>query len=149
MKNTWKKFWKINWYMKKKLSPKKYAELLINLTAGKKKSEIGKAIGNFANFLKKNGALSLAPEIIGIFERMCLAQEGKSKLEIKSARRLSARNRKNIVNLAERLFNEKKFEINEKVEEGLKGGFILKSNNRIVDMSLRGLLGAMEKSLRA
>lgn len=132
----------------KKLSPKKYAELLMDLTMGKKKGEVGKVIENFANFLKKNGVLSLAPEIIDNFEKLCLAREGKSGLEITSARRLSVKNRKNIIVLAEKCFDEKKFEIKEEVDEKLAGGFIIKSNNRIVDMSLSGLLNRLEKTIK-
>jgi len=135
--------------MKKKISAKKYAQLLLLLTSGKDQKEISWIVKNFVSRLKKDANLNLAEQITDEFEKMFLARQGKAKLEITSAFKLSADNRREIETLAERLLGEERFETSERLDERLKGGFILRSNNRVVNLSLENTLNNLERNLKA
>ncbi len=135
--------------MRKKLSPKKYAQLLLSLVEGKKKKEAGEIIKKFALFLKKNGVLTLAPRIIDNYERIMAEREGKAKLQIYSAFLLSKNNREGLVGLAKKYFQQDKFEVQEKVYAGLGSGFVLSCNNKIIDLSIDNILNNLEKKLKS
>ena len=135
--------------MKQKLSPKKYAQLLIALTKNKKKGETKETIKKFALFLKKNGALALAPRIIANYEKILLEQEGKVKLEIYSAFKLSKNNREDLIGLAKKYLQKDKFEVQEKVFAGLGSGFVLSCDNKLIDFSLESILNNLEKKLKS
>ena len=133
--------------MKRKLSIKKYAQLFLELTAGRQKDGMAEIVKKFALFLKRNAALALADQILAEYEKMFLAGEGKTKLEIQTGYALSAKNKKALVKMAKIYFKQDNFEVEESVLDGVRGGAILRSDNKILNLSLDWVLGVLENNM--
>lgn len=120
----------------------------------KRKSEIAveifksfsKTTQNFIQLVIKQGRGSLLEKIAIQYNRLYNQQNNISTAEVTSAVSLNKEMLEQIVNLAKQRFNSNaEFEIENKVNPDLLGGFVLKVGDKQIDSSLRSRLNRLKK----
>ncbi len=130
-----------------KVSPKQYARSLMELTAGISDEEAQKVIGRFVLLLKDRHDLSKSDAIIEELSLLQQAEQKEIKAELVSARSLSKES-KNLITtyLSDRLGMDK-IDWQEKIDQSLLGGFVLRYHGFVIDGSLKNNLNKFKKQL--
>ncbi len=125
-----------------KLLPKQYGKILYESTKTLKGVELEKAINNFLLFLQREQMVSKAPYIMKEFEKYAKKQEGIEMIEIVSARKLTEAQIQEI----SKHFGDK-VEAVTIVDSTLLGGIMIKTENEILDGSIKGQLEKLKQQL--
>lgn len=125
-----------------KLLPSQYAKILYGLTNNIGKDSIDKVVQEFFLFLKKERVLSKVNYIIKEFVKYSKKQDGINEIEIISAQKMTEQKIQEIANLF-----GKKNEIKTEINPDLVGGIIVKSNNIILDASVKTQLNKLKQHL--
>ena len=128
--------------MKKKFSNKQYAEALYEITTTFSGSQLTDALKKFVEFLAGNQKLKQASNIITEFEKYAKKKSGIVEIEVTSARKLDASTLENIKSQF-----GKSVEAIETVDESLLGGVTVRTEDKILDGSLKTQLKNLNKSL--
>ncbi len=138
-----------------KASPKQYAvSLYESLDSVKEKDEVGRKLFNFAEILRKNNDLILIDKIIAEFEKYWNEQKGIVCLNINSANPLSEKEKNQIKkwfeNRAGDFIGRKPREIvlKEKIDGNLIGGIVLRTDDAIIDGSIKRQLINLKKQMQ-
>jgi len=126
----------------KKNSNKTYSKALYKAAEGLKGKDLEKILGNFILILARARKLKQAEKIIEEFKKYAKKQEGILEIKIISARKISD-------DLAEKIGKAfgKKVEITKEVDENLFGGFIVKTEDKIFDASVKTQLNNLKQRL--
>lgn len=126
----------------KKNSNKTYSKALYKAAEGLKGKDLEKILGNFILILARARKLKQAEKIIEEFKKYAKKQEGILEIKIISARKISD-------DLAEKIGKAfgKKVEITKEVDENLLGGFIVKTEDKIFDASVKTQLNNLKQRL--
>lgn len=133
----------------KKLTAKKYAQLLFELTKGKSKKEVDEMVKKFAALLKRKSALSLAPEISRLFNELALNSENKAGLKIRTPKKLSKALLEKIERASKDLFKKDGFEKEVIITDGITSGVILECGYQIVNLTSDYFLKNLETKLKS
>ncbi len=125
-------------------TPKHYAQLLYELTAGKKKKDQEAAVRSVAELLIKKNDLRMAGRIEKEFEKIYNAHNNIMGVKVKSAAPLTGPEKKKIIEGLERKLN-KTIELSEIVDPKIKGGVIIRYEDTLINGSVLNKL----KNLRA
>lgn len=101
---------------------------------------------NLAFLLVDKGRLRILPEIIDEFDRMLDAHYGIEKVEVITALVLSDAEKESIKQGMETLLN-KKVVLDNKVQEDIVGGLVIRIGDRLIDGSVITKLKTLEKEL--
>lgn len=134
--------------MTKKISPKKYAALLYELTVGKKPPAFEIIVKKLLNLLKKNNQFKLCPQIIAEFEKLWNAQKGIAKINFVTARKIDGDSLSKIMKELENKL-DKNIEITADVNPDLIGGVILRYDDKLIDGSVKKQLARIAAKTRA
>ena len=126
----------------KKSTTKDYAIALCEATQELKGKDLELVLKNFVELLYKKQKLKKAGQIIKEFVQHAKKKEGIMNIEVTSARKLETKTLNHIKNA----FGEE-VEAREKVDEWLLGGFIVKTEDKIFDGSLRKQLLRLKQNL--
>lgn len=128
---------------KTKLYAKALAEIVLekharqNATAfGAKKLSADAIVRNFVKYLEKNGQMHRAKEILNLAEDLFLAKQGKRKIIIETARKMTVNQKKILGNFVKEgdVFKEK---VNPEIIAGIK---IIINNEKQFDASMQNKL---------
>ena len=126
-----------------KITPKQYAISLYESTKKVDELEIEKRIKKFIDILKRNNNLSLIDKIIEKYYEHYRSERNISKIEITSNKKIDPE----ILNKIIHKF-KKQIEIEEKIDESLIGGMIIKiDNSLLIDGSIKRKLEELKKNL--
>jgi len=128
--------------MKKKLSTKQFAVALYEITEGLKSEKLDEALRQFVLLLIKYHKLKQGARIIVEFEKYAKKKAGIVEIEITSARKLSG----TTLNHIKKIFGEH-IESVENIDEALLGGMKVKTEDKILDASLKTQLNNFKNSL--
>jgi F-type H+-transporting ATPase subunit delta len=109
-------------------------------------AQLGAAGVNFVSALLDAERLELAPEIATLFARHRDTARGSVKVEVSSAYPLAASEHARIDG-AMRARLGKQCELETSVDPSLIGGAVIKIGDAVIDLSLRGRLGALAQQL--
>jgi len=126
----------------KKRTDKQYAKILYGLTTGVKEKDLTEYINVFVNLLKKEQKIKHIDKIIKEFVDLSKKEQGIEKIEIITASKVSGE----IVKKIEKIFGDKT-ESTEKLDKNILGGFIIKTENKILDASLKTQLKQLKTNL--
>ena len=126
----------------KKQTSKDYASALFMATQGLKGKELHEVIHNFVSLLAREQKLKQAEKIIAEFVAYAKKQEGIQDIIISSAHELDTK----AINAIKKSFGEK-VEVTQAVDESLIGGFVVKTQDKIFDASLKMQLLKLKQSL--
>lgn len=123
-----------------KISPKQYAEALLETVDGKKAGEVKEAIKRFVEILHNNNDISKFGKIVKKFYQIWNAKKGIVEAEIVSANELDKEILKLLNSYIVKLSGAKEVIINKKVDKNIIGGVVIKYNDMVVDGSLKNKL---------
>ncbi|MCX6766580.1 MAG: F0F1 ATP synthase subunit delta [Candidatus Moranbacteria bacterium] len=137
-----------------RVSAQQYAQTLYDLTDGKSKPEIEKAIADFARHMEKERKLKLAGKVIEHFGKIYNEKNGIVEAEVVTAEKISGEMEKKV-----KKYIEKKYPPHRRtssagevilkniIDPSIKGGMVLKVGDEILDGSIAGRLGELKKIL--
>lgn len=131
-----------------KISATQYATTLYELTQDKSKSEVDSIAKKFIELLIKNRQIKLAGKIIEKFSEIYNRKNGIIEAEITSREVLSNELRNKVSNYVSNKYKAKEVVINNKIDESIKGGIIIKVGDEIIDASISGKLRSLKSSLK-
>jgi len=101
---------------------------------------------NFVKLLVHNDRISLVPQIRELFENYRAEHEGYVDVEVVTPYSLSDEDRGQLIAALEKSL-EKKVHLQERLDQGLIGGVIVRAGDKVIDGSIRGRLERMAKRL--
>ncbi len=128
--------------MQKKTSNTQLAQALYEVTKGAKGEKLSKAVAEFAALLARAHKISRVDNIIKEFEKYSKKQAGIVEIEVQSARKLDEKT----LNGIKKVFGDS-VEATENINEDLLGGVRVRTEDKILDASLRSQLLILKKSL--
>jgi len=131
----------------RKLGTTEYAEILFALIEGKSDTEAKVALKVFSGFLVKHKAAGMIDDIRKAYERLIDKKEGRVRGTIGVAAKLSESERKEIESAVKKLFHTKEIVLEEKMDETLIGGWRVRTDEYLIDASLKGRLDRLKTTL--
>jgi len=125
-----------------KLTNKQIAQALFEATEKLSGADLDGALQRFVELLAKKQKLKQVGNIIAEFEKIAKKKEGIVSIEIKSARKLNSNTTDSIKNA----FGDK-VEVTELVDESLLGGTSIRTEDKILDGSLKTQLNKLKLKL--
>ena len=126
----------------KKNSNRQYAQALYEVTKDLSGADLSMALKNFVELLIRDRRFKKADNIIFEFEKYVKKQAGEVEVEIISAKKLD----KNIIEKIKVVFGEKVKAI-ENIDSNILGGIKLKTEDKILDASLKTQLNNLKVNL--
>jgi len=108
-----------------------------------KKMKLTKHTGNFLKVLARNDRLGLLAEIKREFIRETDERLGRGKAKVYSAAEFSDSEQKKLQKSIEKMIG-KKLELSYELDADLLGGFLIETENKIFDYSVKGQLERLE-----
>ena len=128
--------------MKKKISNKQLAKALYEATKDLKVNDMKKVLANFVSMLARAHKLKKTDYIIAEYIKYAKAGEGIQEIEITSARELDDKT----LNHIKKAFGNN-VEATVKIDESLLGGVRVKTEDRILDASLKSQILKLKQSI--
>ena len=125
-----------------KILPKQYAIALYESTRRLPEEETNKTIKNFVGVLKKNNDLSLSEKIIDEYQNYCRRKKNIVKVQITSSKKISG----DTINALTKKLGQT-IEIEQKTDEGLIGGAVIRIGDILIDGSVKKKLERLRKSV--
>jgi ATP synthase F1 delta subunit len=130
-----------------KATPRQLAATLYDLTAKQKNSEAEKTISRFVSYLEKQKKLKDVQKIIGNFKEIYNEKNGIVDAEIVSAKKLEGRILKRITDFVKKKYRAEEVVLRNIIDEKIKGGFVLKINDEVLDASVLGKIASLKKAI--
>ena len=122
-----------------KITPKQYAIALFESTQHLPEEEVGKIIKNFVGVLKKNNDLSLGGKIIEEYQNCVRRKKDIAKVQITVGEKISG----DVINILTQKLGQT-VEIEQKVDESLIGGAVIRIGDVLIDGSVKRKLGELK-----
>ena len=130
-----------------RITPKRYAQVLYDLTDGKSKPEIEKSVADFALHMYKERKLKLADKIIEQFTAIYNKEKGIVEAEVVTREKMDEALEKKVKHFVKEKYDAKEVVLKNIIDESVKGGMILKAGDEVMDGSVAGRLGELKKIL--
>jgi F-type H+-transporting ATPase subunit delta len=129
-----------------KINSRQYAEGLYDLTLNKKEGEIKIVLEKFVSFLVKKNDLRKINQILDYFNKIWQEKNGFFEAELISARKLDKKIVKTIDDYLKELVGRNPV-WQEKIDEKIIGGVIIKFQDNVIDLSVKGNLDNLKKEI--
>ena len=132
-----------------KITPKQYALLLLDLEKeGLDEAVMEKRLGNFVEVLRRNKDISKVSKIERIYSSLKKEEKGLLDAQVTSAKELSEDQLEEIKKKLSAKYDvdEKKISIQKIIDEKLRGGFIVRVENEIIDASVKAKINQLKKA---
>jgi F-type H+-transporting ATPase subunit delta len=126
---------------------KQYAQSLFEVTKEKDESETRKAIKKLAEIIARNNDANKKEKVISEFGKIWNKENNIMEVEISSKRNLSEEEKENLSHYIVKLCGAKEIIVKQKVDKNILGGLIIKYGDKILDASLRTVVGELKKSI--
>jgi len=130
-----------------KATATQYAKALYEATKDKSQKEIDAVLANFVETLSKNNQVKLAGSIEKKFGEIYNQENGIVEVEVTSARKLESYQVHKVESFLKDKYSAKKVKINNKIDESIKGGIIIKVGDEIMNGSVERQLKELKSSL--
>jgi len=130
-----------------KAKAKQYAQALFAEIKDKKSGDFDKIINNFFEILKNDNCLSQIEKIIFYFNDFWKKEYSLVEAEITTARPLENDLKQEIISYLTKKSDSIEIKITEKEDKKIKGGFIIKYDNKIVDASVKNKINIFKNNL--
>ncbi len=127
-----------------KISIAQYSKSLYELTVDKSKSEIDGIVNNFMKLLSKKRQAKLLPKIIEKFGELHNRENGIIEAEMIISRKVDTHK---VENFIKEKYQAKKVILQEKIDEKIKGGIIIRVGDEILDGSVARQLNDLKSTL--
>ncbi|MDD5397369.1 MAG: ATP synthase F1 subunit delta [Candidatus Moranbacteria bacterium] len=130
-----------------KVSATQYAKTLFELTENKSQEDVLAIVKKFSEQLKKDGQLKNAGKIMEKFGEIYNAKNGIVEARVTSARKLEEVQLENIAAFIKEKYSAKAVEIENIVDEKIKGGIVIKVGDEVLDASVENQLKKLKNIL--
>lgn len=130
-----------------KITEAQYAQALYQSVKDKSQKEADKSIENFAKVLKISRKTFALPKIIEKFSEIWDKDRGILRVKVISKEPLSSKLEEKIKKFIYGQYETKDIIIENKTDENIKGGIIIKAGDEVWDGSVRRQLGELRKRL--
>ena len=130
-----------------KLKEAQYAKTLYEVTKDKDQKEIDIVVSGFFKLLVKNGQFNLAKKIIAKFESFWNEKKGIIEVEVITRAEMGKENLVRVEEYIKGKYEAKEVLINNKVDEKINGGIIIKVEDEILDGSVANQLKMLKNNL--
>ena len=113
-----------------------------------KRMKVSPLIIKFIGTLAINGRLSIVNNIIDEFLKKLAHERGELTAEITTAVPISKEINKSIVKVISKLTKTNKIELNEKIDESLIGGLVLRMGSTMIDSSIKTKLSTLKMIMK-
>lgn len=128
-----------------RITSTQYAKSLYEATAEKSHAEVDVLVANFVKVLAKNGQMRLKNEILRKFETVLNMKNGIVVAQVTSQEKLNEEMIEKLTVFIKAKYQAEKVEIENKIDEKIKGGIIVKVGDEVFDASVKGQLKKMRK----
>ncbi len=119
-----------------KITSTQYAKSLYEATKDKSQSEIDEVISNLINVLKKNNQLKLISNVISKFSEIWNKEEGIVEAVVTTRYKLQDTMTKQLEDFLKEKYGAKEIVLNNKIDQKIKGGIIIKVGDELLDASI-------------
>lgn len=119
-----------------RITSSQYAKALYELTLESDNAGVDLAVKNMLRVLQKNGQMKLKKEIIKKFNEISNFKKGIIAAEVYSREKLGDELIDSLNNYIEKRYSAKKVMIENKVDEKIKGGLIIRVGDEVIDGSV-------------
>lgn len=130
-----------------KITVNRYAQALYESMKNRNQSEIDKLVLNFSRMLRRNNQLKLAPKIIEKFRTIWNGEHGIIEAEVTTARKLESSQAHKIESYIKEKYSAKEVVLNNRIEEGIKGGIVVRVVDEVLDGSVARQLDNLKTKL--
>ncbi len=131
----------------RKVGTTEYAEILFELTNGKSDADIQHAMKVFTGYLAKQKALGRVGEIQTAYERLVDSKEGRMRVVLSSTESLNPEIRADIEQAIKSVMNVSAVTLEEKTDTTLIGGWKARTEDYLIDASLKVRLNRLKMIL--
>ncbi|MCX6744310.1 MAG: ATP synthase F1 subunit delta [Candidatus Parcubacteria bacterium] len=132
----------------RKISIKKYAQVLYEITKDLPKEQIKVEIDNFLKLVVRNKDSKQLNKISLAFDDYAKKQESIVDVQVVSAEALSPGQKEDLKNHIKKEQKVKTVNLDEKTDKSLLGGFVLRIGNTIFDASLKTRLEELRTEMK-
>jgi F-type H+-transporting ATPase subunit delta len=129
-----------------RISAKRYAHAFYEATSDVKGKERDAIIARFIEVLARRNSLSLAERIIAEYQAYAAAKEGRARIDITIARKLSAAAEKALATQFEKTL-KRDVTLTAHVDPAIIGGAVIRYGDTVIDGSVQHALSDLKKSL--
>lgn len=130
-----------------KITIAQYAKTLCVLTENKSQSAVDNIIAKFLKLLKKNKQIKLTNKIIEKFSEIYNKKNGIVEAGVISREMLSNSLLNKVSNYVSNKYKAKEVVLNNKIDEKIKGGIVIKVGDEIMDGSVERQLRELKNNL--
>jgi len=130
-----------------KAKPKQYAVVLYDLVKDAEESQIQPILKQFVDVLIKNNQLSQIEKVINYFYQLWNKEKNIAEAEIISAHKLNDELVDMIKEYLNKKVEDKKVEIETKINKSLKGGFMIRYDDMIIDSTIKNRIRQLKNNL--
>jgi len=130
-----------------KITAKQYAKSLFESVKDADDKEAKETTKRLVELLASNNQVSQLEKISDYFSSIWNKEKGIVKAEIISANKLDDEVIKLLNDYIVKLLGDKKADIKQKIDKKIKGGFIIRLGDKILDSSLSTRINELKKSL--
>ncbi len=130
-----------------KLKAKQYAQALFLEIKDAEKKEIISIVDRFTLILKEDNCFSQLEKIILHFKNLFDKEYSLIEGDLVLANELSSLLKNEIINYLKKISKSENLSINEKQDKGIKGGFVIKYGDKIIDASIKTKLNKFKNNL--
>jgi F-type H+-transporting ATPase subunit delta len=131
-----------------KITPKQYAESLIEALAEVSKNQRDVCFDNFLKIVDNNGDIGNLPLIIGEIKKIFEDRSGIKQATVTTAVPISEELEQSVAKKLESVFKAK-IKLSSAVNPDILGGAIIEFNNEILDESTRAWISGLKQSLNS
>lgn len=130
-----------------KITVKQFALSLFESVEKKSAAQVKLAIKKFVEILAEKNKLAQADKIIKEFVKIWNEKNGIVEAELASAKKLDKETAKLLKNYIKKLSSADEVIVNEKVDENILGGVIIRYGDKVLDGSLKARLNDLKNKL--
>ncbi len=113
----------------------------------KSSSEQNIILKNVVQFLYRHKLISKSKEILSIFKKIINQDKGILEVKVWSKTKMNDETKRELTQILQKRYGDKKFVLQENLNEKLLGGFKIEINNEIIDLTLKNKVYKLQEYL--
>ncbi len=130
-----------------KITPKKYAESLLEATKGKSKKEVTEIVARLVDIMAVNKDLNKFESVLKYFSKYWNAKNGIVVVDVVMANELNKKMTNDLNDFILKMLDVEKIKVRSKIDKSILGGVVIKQGDTIYDGSLRNRLYSLKEDL--
>ncbi len=130
-----------------KITAKKYAESLLDVSEGKSKAEATKQVESLLRIMHENGDMKKTSIMIEHFVNLWNEKNSTSVVEVCTATEADKKTKKTLKAYIQKKLNAENVEMKLNIDKSILGGVIIKEGDRVFDGSVRTRLYELKNKL--